>query len=104
MFLFFVLYHFMLSGNFFGSEIRHGILWGLNFGPGIFFGVLFEAQEIFLSVDFCPHSNIPVNPEYPPPPPPPPGDQHEISPCNINALENGVVMRIKDMIREDESN
>ena len=31
-------------------------------------------------------------------------DQHEISPCSINALENRVVMRIECMIREDESN
>ena len=31
-------------------------------------------------------------------------DQHEISSCNINALENRVVMRTKYMIREDESN
>ena len=31
-------------------------------------------------------------------------DQHEISPYNINALENGLVMRIEYMIREDESN
>ena len=57
MFLFFVLYHFMLSGNScYGSEIRHEIFWGINFGPGIFLGF-----------DFCPHSIIPVtwNPEYP---------------------------------------
>ena len=31
-------------------------------------------------------------------------DRHEISPYNINALENRVVMRIEYMIREDESN
>ena len=30
-------------------------------------------------------------------------DQHEISPYNISALENRVVMRIEYMIREDES-
>ena len=30
-------------------------------------------------------------------------DQHEISPHNINALENMVVVRIEYMIREDES-
>ena len=49
-FLFFVLYHFMLPGNFYcGSEIRHGIFWGINFGP-----------VIFLGFDFCPHSIIPV--------------------------------------------
>ena len=33
----------------------------------------------------------------------PRSDQHEISPYYINALENWVVMRIKVMIREDES-
>ena len=55
------------SGNFYGSEIRHGIFGGLNFGPGIL-GVLFEALGIFLDFDFCPHLIIPVtwNPEYPP--------------------------------------
>ena len=83
MFLLFVLYHLMLSGNFFGSEIGHGIFWGLNFGPGnrcfllfiylfiyLFFcggrGGLFEALGIFWGFDFCPHSIIHVtwNPEY----------------------------------------
>ena len=49
-FLFFVLYHSMLPGNFHhGSEIRHGIFWGINFGPVIFF---FEAQAFFLGFDF----------------------------------------------------
>ena len=33
----FVVYP-MLSGNFKGSEIWHGIFWGLVFGPGIFWG------------------------------------------------------------------
>ena len=33
----------------------------------------------------------------------PKSDQHEISPYNINALENIVVVRIEYMIREDES-
>ena len=37
-FLFFVLYHFMLPANFYyGSEFQHWILWGINFGPAIFF-------------------------------------------------------------------
>ena len=36
--LFFVLYQLMLSENFYGWEIRHGILGGLKFGPGIFLG------------------------------------------------------------------
>ena len=49
-FLFFVLQHFMLPGNFYyGSEIRHGIFWGINFGPAIFWGF-----------DSYPHSIIPV--------------------------------------------
>ena len=30
-------------------------------------------------------------------------DQRQISPCNINALLNRVVMRITDMITQDES-
>ena len=29
-------------------------------------------------------------------------DHHQISPCNINALLNRVVMRITDMITHDE--
>ena len=33
----------------------------------------------------------------------PKSDQHEISPYNVNALENRVVMRIEFIIREDES-
>ena len=46
----FWVYHFTLSGNFcYGSEIRHAIFWGINFGPGIFLGF-----------DVCPHSIIPV--------------------------------------------
>ena len=34
----------------------------------------------------------------------PKSDQRQISPCNINALQNRVVMRITDMITQDESN
>ena len=32
----------------------------------------------------------------------PKSDQHQIFPCNINALSNRVVMRITDMITHDE--
>jgi len=32
----------------------------------------------------------------------PKSDQHQISPCNINALYDRVVMRIMDMITQDE--
>ena len=31
----------------------------------------------------------------------PKSDQHQISPCKINALQNRVVMRIKDIITHD---
>ena len=31
----------------------------------------------------------------------PKSDQHQISPCNINALQHRVVMRITDMITQD---
>ena len=34
----------------------------------------------------------------------PRSDQRQISPCNISALQNRLVMRIKDMITQDESN
>ena len=37
---FFVLYHLMLSGIFCGSEIWHRIFLVLNFGPGIFWGLI----------------------------------------------------------------
>ena len=36
--IFFVLCHLMLSGHFYGYEIRNGNFWDLNFGPGIFLG------------------------------------------------------------------
>ena len=32
----------------------------------------------------------------------PKSDQHQISPCNSNALKNRVVMRITDMITQDQ--
>ena len=48
MFLFFVLYHFMLPGNFYyGSEIRHGIFLGKNFGPATFWGFVWSPGEFF---------------------------------------------------------
>ena len=34
----------------------------------------------------------------------PKSDQHEISPYNINALENTAIMRIEVKIKEDDSN
>ena len=66
MFLFFVFYHLCFLEIF---------IMAWKFGMGFFggqilvqrfFGVLFEAQGIFLSFDFCPHLIIPVtwNPEY----------------------------------------
>ena len=47
--LFFVSYHLMLSGNFYGLEIQHGIFWSFVGNP-----------RDFLGYDFCPHSIIPV--------------------------------------------
>ena len=37
---FFMLFHLMLSEIFYGSEIQHGIFGGINFGPGIFLGLV----------------------------------------------------------------
>ena len=61
-FLFFVLYHFMLPANFYyGSEFQHGILWGINFGPAIFFFfwflfcfVFFKPRGFFWVLIFAP--------------------------------------------------
>ena len=64
--------------------------------PKGFFGVLiFAPIGTSLSLEIR---------STPPPHHPPWGDQHEISPRNINALKNGVVMRIEYMVRKDESN
>ena len=48
----------MLSGNFYGLEIRHEIFGGYVLVQG-FLG-LFEAVGIFWGLDFCPNSIIPV--------------------------------------------
>ena len=60
MFLIFVIYHLMLSGNFYGSEIRHGSFFGIKFWSRVIFWVLLKALRIFLGFDFCPYSIIPV--------------------------------------------
>ena len=71
-YLFLVLYYLMLSGNFYGSKTRHGIFWGLNYGPCIFF-FFFEAQGVLLGFDFCPiRSSLSLEIRSTPPPPPPP--------------------------------
>ena len=59
MFLFFVIYHLIHSGNFKGSEIRHEIFGGYFLVQG-FLAVLLEALRIFLGFEFCPHLIIPV--------------------------------------------
>ena len=51
------IWRFMII-NFYGSEIRHGIFWGLHFGPGI-----------FLSFDFFPPFNHPCHLKSRAPPP-----------------------------------
>ena len=45
MFLFFMLYHLMISGNFYGLEIRHGIFLVLNFVEGIFLGFVGSPRD-----------------------------------------------------------
>ena len=71
-YLFLVLYHLMLSGNFYGSKTRHGIFWGLNYGPCIFFFFFFEAQGVLLGFDFCPiWSSLSLEIRSTPPPHPP---------------------------------
>ena len=42
------------SGNFCGSEIRHGTLWGLNFGPGILLGFVLSARDFLGVLIFAP--------------------------------------------------
>ena len=37
----------LCSGNFYGSEIRHGIFRGLNFGPVIFGGFVWSPWDFF---------------------------------------------------------
>ena len=55
-------------------------LWGLNFGPGIFWGL-----------DFCPYSIIRVtwNPDYPPPPATQNGLETKISRTFLDFLHSG---------------
>ena len=60
MFLFFALYHSMLSGSFNDTEIWRGIFVVLNFGSGIFFGFWFLPP-----FDHPCH----LKPGLPPPPP-----------------------------------
>ena len=50
----------MLSGNFYGLEIWHGIFWGLNFGPGIFLGFVW-GPGIFGGFSFLPPFNHPFH-------------------------------------------
>ena len=68
--LFFVLYHLMLSGNFQGSEIRHGIFWGLIFGPGIFLGFVGSPKDFFWALIFPPFDHPRHLKSGVPPPPP----------------------------------
>ena len=70
-YLFLVLYYLMLSGNFYGSKTRHGIFWGLNYGPCIFFFFFLKPKGfcwvlIFAPFDHPCHLKSGVRP--PPPP------------------------------------
>ena len=62
MFMFFVLYHLMLSGNLYGSEIRRGIFLVLKFGPGIFLGFDFTPIRSSLSLEIrsSPVGSVPL--------------------------------------------
>ena len=60
MFLFFMIYHLIHSGNFKGSEIRHEIFGGYFLVQG-FLAVLLEALRIFLGFEFCPHFDHPCH-------------------------------------------
>ena len=51
MFLFFVLYDLMLPQKFYGSEMRHGIFGGLNFGAGIFWVLSFAPIQSSQSLE-----------------------------------------------------
>ena len=54
-FLFFVLYHFMLPGNFhYGSEIRREIFWRIDFGPVIFLFFFFVKPKGIFGFWFLP--------------------------------------------------
>ena len=59
--------------------------------------ILFYTTVVLLSLlqlqEQMPLSFNPLSPK---------SDQHQISPCNINALSNKMVMRIRDMITQDE--
>ena len=45
MFVFFMLYHLMLSGNFYSLEIQLGIFLVLNFGSRIFLGFVGSPRD-----------------------------------------------------------
>ena len=45
MFLFFMSYHLMISVNFYGLEIRHGIFLVLNFVGGFFWGIVGSPRD-----------------------------------------------------------
>ena len=60
----------VLQIKFYGSEIQHGVFWGLNFGPGIFLGGYFWV------LIFAPsRSSLPLEVVTTQPPPRSPGVQ-----------------------------
>ena len=82
-------------------KFRMGFFGGLKFWSRDFWGFYVKPK----GCSFLPPLEHPCHLKSGVPPPPPPwGDQHEISPRNINALKNGVVMTIEYMIRKDECN
>ena len=61
----------ILSGNFYGLEIWHKIFGGLNFGPGMFFWILFEALGILGVLIFAANYPCHFKSRVLPPPPSP---------------------------------
>ena len=57
MFLFFVLYHLMLSGNFYGSEIRNWDFWGVKSGRGDIWGFCLKPKGFFGVLIFAPNQS-----------------------------------------------
>ena len=58
--------------NFYGSQIRHGIFWGLNFGSGIFFGSHWnpwDFGEVFIFAPIRSSLSLEIQSALPPPPP-----------------------------------
>ena len=86
----------MLSGNFFGSEIRHGIFWVVNFGTGIFGGLLEALGNCWVLIFVPIQSSLSLEVWRTPPPPPPrpssPGTSVYLISQNVTFLEKELII------------